>query len=134
MDEASRAASGERRESRAGLALRWLGRFVLSLLIIAAAALGGRGLAALTGLPIPSSVWGMGLLLALLASGLVKLSWVEVGAGVLLAQMALFFVPPAVGLINSLDVMAREWPALLVGTALTTLVLLGGLGRLERRT
>ncbi len=133
MDEPSSTAP-DLTASRAAQALRWLGKLVLSLLIIGAAALGGRGLAALTGLPIPSSLWGMGLLLALLQSGLVKLSWIEVGAGLLLGQMALFFVPPAVGLLNSLDVMAREWPALLLGTALTTLVLLGGLGRLERRT
>jgi len=109
----------------------WLGRLALSLAIVFAAAAAGRLVAAATGLPIPSSLWGMAVLLALLASGVVRLSWVETGAGLLLAQMSLFFVPPAVGLIQSLEVLAREWPALLVGSLATTLALLAAVGRIE---
>jgi len=121
---------GERRGA-AGRFAAWLGRLVLSAAIVGAAALAGRVLAAASGLPIPSSLWGMALLLVLLTTGAVKLSWVETGTSLLLAHMALFFVPPAVGLVNSLDVLAREWPALLVGSAATTLVVLAAVGRIE---
>ncbi|MGN7762185.1 MULTISPECIES: CidA/LrgA family protein [Paenibacillus] len=51
-------------------------------------------------IPIPGSIIGMILLFALLESGIIRLNWVEVGASWLLAELLLFFIPSAIGVMN----------------------------------
>lgn len=74
-------------------------------------------------LPLPGNLVGMLLLLALLASGVVRLSWIEQGASLLLGHLAFFFVPIAVGLMVFADVLQRDGLSWLV-----TLVLAAGVG------
>lgn len=114
--------------------LRRLLRLLLSFAILVAAMLIGRGLVWLSGLPIPSSLVGMVLLLVALFTGLVKLPWVEASATLLLGTMAVFFVPPAVSLVSSLDVLAHQWLPLLVGAVITTLLVLTVVGVSEQHS
>lgn len=51
-------------------------------------------------IPIPGSIIGMIILFLLLESGTVRLNWVEVGASWLLAELLLFFIPSAVGVMK----------------------------------
>lgn len=51
-------------------------------------------------LPVPGSIVGIALLFALLKLGLIKLSWIDLGAKWLLAEMLLFFIPSTVGIVN----------------------------------
>ncbi|OKP98553.1 CidA/LrgA family protein [Paenibacillus sp. P46E] len=51
-------------------------------------------------IPIPGSIIGMILLFALLESGIIRLNWVEVGASWLLAELLLFFIPSAIGVMK----------------------------------
>ncbi|KAA9008413.1 CidA/LrgA family holin-like protein [Paenibacillus spiritus] len=70
-------------------------------------------------LPIPGSIVGMALLFALLELGVVRLNWVELGASWLLAELLLFFIPSAIGVMN--------YSALLESDGLQVLaVVLGG--------
>lgn len=64
-------------------------------------------------LPLPGNLVGMLLLLAMLRSGLVRLEWIEAGASVLLAHLAFYFVPIAVGLMGFSDLLQRHGLALL---------------------
>lgn len=50
-------------------------------------------------LPIPGNIAGMLLIFALLSTGVIKLEWVDAGAKWLLAEMLLFFIPAAVGVL-----------------------------------
>jgi len=59
----------------------------------------GSALAHLAGAPIPGGLIGMVALLALLGSGALDPRLVERGAGWLLAEMLLFFVPAVVALL-----------------------------------
>jgi holin-like protein len=59
----------------------------------------GSGLAHLAGAAVPGSLIGMLALLGLLGSGTLDPLLVERGAGWLLAQMLLFFVPAVVALL-----------------------------------
>jgi holin-like protein len=59
----------------------------------------GSGLAHLAGAPVPGSLIGMVAMLALLGSGTLDPRLVERGAGWLLAEMLLFFVPAVVALL-----------------------------------
>ncbi len=71
-------------------------------------------------IPIPGSIIGMILLFLLLESGVIRLNWVEAGASWLLAELLLFFIPSAIGVMkyskllesNGLQVLA----VLIVGT------------------
>jgi holin-like protein len=59
-------------------------------------------------LPVPGNLIAMLMLLALLSTGIVRLSWIEAGAQVLLTHLAFFFVPIAVGLMAFTDLLQRD--------------------------
>ncbi|WOG27631.1 CidA/LrgA family protein [Endozoicomonas sp. 8E] len=73
---------------------------------------------------LPGSIIGMLLLAALLGSGLIRLSWVEAGAGFLVRWMSLLFVPIGVGVINQLELLANSLGALLLTSIFGTLVIM----------
>lgn len=51
-------------------------------------------------IPIPGSIIGMIVLFLLLESGVIRLNWVEAGASWLLAELLLFFIPSAIGVMK----------------------------------
>lgn len=51
-------------------------------------------------LPVPGGVLGLAALLALLLTGGVAPRWVKAGADWLLSDMLLFFIPPAVAIVQ----------------------------------
>ncbi|WP_371381123.1 CidA/LrgA family protein [Sporomusa aerivorans] len=60
----------------------------------------GNQITALSGLPIPGTVFGMVLLFVLLLSGIIKLHYIQAAADFLLKHMLFFFIPIAVGLMD----------------------------------
>jgi holin-like protein len=84
-------------------------------------------------LPIPGNVIGMGLLLVGLSAGWVELSWLEEAAELLLANMALFFVPAGVGVMVYTDLIAAEWLPITVATVVSTFVVMTVTGLLAQR-
>ena len=75
-------------------------------------------------LPLPANVTGMLALLALILLGWVRVEWFRAGAGWLLAEMLLFFVPAVVAVVNYQDLLLQEgWRIALVLVISTTLVL-----------
>ncbi len=84
-----------------------------------------------TGVPIPGNVLGMGLLLAALVFGLVRLEWVEQAAELLLSHLALLFVPAGVGVMVYFDLVAREWLPISVAMVVSTFVVMAVTGWVE---
>jgi holin-like protein len=82
----------------------------------------GAALANLSGLPIPGGVFGMAILLALLASGLLRPLTVRRGAYWLLAEQLLFFVPAVMVLLDHHEMIGslglKLMAVILVGTLL----------------
>ena len=74
------------------------------------------------GLPIPSGVIGLAVLLVLLFSGRVAPAWSEDGANWLLSDMLLFFVPAAVAAVRR-AVPRDGWRIALVMLAGTAFVM-----------
>jgi holin-like protein len=66
--------------------------------------------------PIPGSILGMLLIFVLLLTGVIKLEWVDAGAKWLLAEMLLFFIPSAVGVL--------PYKSLLLGSGLQIAVVI----------
>lgn len=71
-------------------------------------------------LPVPASVYGLMILLALLLTGVVKLEQVEETADWLLKIMPLLFIGPSVGLITAADAVKGQIIPLVVMCALST--------------
>jgi holin-like protein len=101
--------------------------------------LAGQSIAARLPIPLPGNVIGMVLLFLLLTTGLVKESWLQVGAGWLTRHLAFFFVPIAVGLMQWMALLreAGHWLLLVLAlSGLLGLVVTGAiaqrLGRRER--
>jgi holin-like protein len=78
----------------------------------------------LTGVKIPSSIIGMLLLTALLQFRILRLEQVRDIAGFFSENLALFFVPPGVGIMLYLDVLRDEFMAIVLSSILSTLVVL----------
>jgi holin-like protein len=80
---------------------------IVQVVILIVFALAGNFLAQILHVEIPGSILGLALLFLLLHFKLIRVEWVELGASWLLAEMLLFFIPPAVGIIQYTDVLAR---------------------------
>ena len=75
--------------------------------------------------PFPASVIGMVLLFALLATGVLKLEHVREKADFLLANMAFFFLPAGVNVMNYFDLLGSALVPLLVICLATTVLVFG---------
>lgn len=84
------------------------------------------------GVPIPGGVLGLLLFYAALLTGILKLTWVERAANLLLRHMVLLFVPLTVGLIGLGPVLSRQAVAILVSLVVSFLCVLLTTGLLAR--
>lgn len=76
-------------------------------------------------LPIPGGVIGLALLLLIFACGIIKPTTLQTGAGLLLAEMLLFFIPPLMSLLDYGTLMRNEgWRIMLVIGCSTLMVML----------
>lgn len=92
-----------------------IGRLLAELIILLAIYFLGCQLAVWLDWPIPGGVIGLGLLLLTFASGLVKPAALEMGAGVLMAEMLLFFIPALMSLLDYGGLVRHDgWRILLV--------------------
>lgn len=94
-------------------------------------------IAAWTHLPIPGSILGIFALFLLLQFRVVKLEWIELGAAWLLAELLLFFIPAAVGVMNYIPMLEQDGLRILAVVVFSTLIVMisSGLlaGALSRR-
>ncbi|MBP3038611.1 CidA/LrgA family holin-like protein [Bacillaceae bacterium Marseille-Q3522] len=75
-------------------------------------------------LKIPGSILGMILLFILLKKNIIKLKWIEAGSNWLLAELLLFFIPSAVGIIQYQDLMADNGIQIILIIFLSSLVVM----------
>ena len=107
------------------VALKHLARLLGELAILLAIYLLGCQLAVWLGWPIPGGVIGLALLLLAFASGVVKPAVLQLGAGLLLAEMLLFFIPALMSLLDYGSLLRHDgWRILLVIGVSTLLVML----------
>lgn len=76
-------------------------------------------------IPFPASVIGMLLLFVLLSTGVLKLKHIREKADFLLANMAFFFLPAGVSVMNYFDVLRSALVPLLVICLVTTVLVFG---------
>lgn len=73
---------------------------------------------------IPGSVIGMILLFSALCLKLVKPERIKPVACFLCDNMALFFVPAGVGIINAMDILSAYWQAVLMACVVSTVLVI----------
>lgn len=78
------------------------------------------------GLPIPGGVIGMVVLLALLASGRVRIAWFRRGSSDLLDHMLLFFVPATMALLDHPELFSLVGLKVLAVICAGTLIVMTG--------
>jgi holin-like protein len=79
-------------------------------------------------IPLPGSIVGLVLLFLLLQFKVVKIEWIEKGATWLLAELLLFFIPSAVGVVNYQQVISSQGVKLITVIVLSTLTVMAFTG------
>ncbi len=87
--------------------------------------LGGVGISAILPFPFPASVSAMLLLFALLLCRVVKPGQIDEIAGFLTKNIAILFLPAAVGIIESLDILRDSGIQILIICLVSTLLTFG---------
>ncbi|WP_319200208.1 CidA/LrgA family protein [uncultured Ilyobacter sp.] len=82
----------------------------------------GELISTLLNLQIPGTILGMLLMFFLLSTGIIKVKQIEKAANILLINMAIFFLPPGIKLIDSLDNLKGSWLKLIIIAVTTTLL------------
>lgn len=107
--------------------------YLRDFMVIIACLLAGKALAALLPFAFPGSIIGMLLLFVLLSLQLIKLHWVEQGAGLLLRHMGVLFVPVAVGLVAWLEPLRQSFGLIMLCVVLGIVLILATVGHLYQR-
>lgn len=99
-------------------------RLPVELAILCALFLLGGQLATWLGWPIPGGVMGLALLLLLFASGVLQPAMLQLGAGWLMAEMLLFFIPALMSLLDYGALIRDEGWRILLVIAVSTLMVM----------
>ncbi|MCY9873893.1 CidA/LrgA family protein [Vibrio barjaei] len=98
--------------------------YILSFAIIFVALFIGNTIQHLLDVSVPGSIFGMLLLFAAMASGVIPVKLVQPGAHVFIRYMILLFVPISVGLMNHFNMLIANALPILAGAIGGTLIVL----------
>lgn len=104
--------------------LTYVSRLIAELGVLLGLYLLGCQIAAWLAWPIPGGVIGMALLLLAFAFGWVKPAALQLGAGLLMAEMLLFFIPAVVAVVNYGDLLRVDGWRICVVIGVSTLLVL----------
>ena len=99
-------------------------KYLRQLLMILIFSFIGEVLHAVIPIQMPASIYGLVLLFIALMTGLVKLPQVHEAARFLIEIMPLMFIPAAVGLLETWDVIAPAWLEYVAVTVLSTWIVM----------
>lgn len=97
-------------------------KHLISIGIIIAVCFAGELLYFLLPLPVPASIYGLLLMLALLLTGVVKVRQVERTSQFFLTVMPLLFIEPAVKLMTSFETLSKNVISILFLCLISTVV------------
>ena len=114
-------ASGGRRE-RVVAVVRKAWCVFLQLSLIVCICLAGERIADVLPIDVPSNICSMIVLLVFLVSGVLKMECISEGADFLLDHMSIFFIPAAVAIMGSFDLIAGNVIKLVLICLITTVL------------
>lgn len=89
-------------------------KILSQILILCAISLLGNQVAEWINMGIPGSIIGLLLLFLAMERKWLPLERIEIGANFLIAELLLFFIPSAIGVIEFRDVLQKDWSQLLL--------------------
>ena len=107
-------------------------QYLKQFMIISLIALAGEALSLVIPLPIPASIYGILIMLALLISGRLKVESVKEVSAFLIAIMPVMFIPAAVGLMDSFSLLSGSLAAYLVILVVSTFAVMAVSGRVTQ--
>ncbi len=100
-------------------------KYVIQFMIIIGFSFIGEFLHYILPLPIPASIYGIVLLFAALELKILKVNDIREVSSFLIAVMPMMFIPAAVGLVNSWDIISSSLLKYIIVTFVTTFVVMG---------
>ncbi len=100
-------------------------KYIRQFLIVLLFCFLGELLKYLIPLPIPTSIYGLVLMLTALLTGILKVDQVDETAVFLIDIMPVMFIPAGVGLLTSIEALRPNLAAIIVITVLTTVFVMG---------
>ena len=108
-------------------------KYICQLGVILGVSFAGEALAWALPLPVPASVWGLVLMLALLILRVIKPAQIRDTAEYLISLMPLMFVPPTVGLMQSWGLLRDNWLSFLIAVTVITAIVMAVTGLVAQR-
>ena len=99
-------------------------KYLKQMMIILAVSLAGEVLHELLPLPVPASIYGIVGMFVLLYTGLIKTEHIKETSSFLIEIMPVMFIPAAVGLISSWDMLKSSWLSYLVVVLVSTVAVM----------
>jgi holin-like protein len=84
-------------------------------------------------LPLPGSIIGLVLLFFLLQFNILRMEWIELGANLLLAELLLFFIPSAVGIIQYQSLLLTNGIQILTVVIVGTILIMASSGLIAKK-
>lgn len=103
-------------------------KILLQIIIIYGYLLLGEAFVTLFAIPLPGSIIGLVLLFISLYFKWIKLNWVDTGAKFLTAELLLFFIPSAVGIVNYQNIISFVGVKLIIIILASTLIVMATTG------
>lgn len=107
-------------------------KYIHQFLIILTVSFIGELLGLILPLPIPASVYGLGIMLICLFTGVIKIKQIEDVADWLILIMPVLFVPSAVSLINVGETIMKDILIISVITLISTIVVMVVTGKVAQ--
>ena len=107
-------------------------KYIMQFMIILIISFVGELLYYLIPLPIPASIYGIVILFMLLEFKVIKLDQVKDTASFLIEIMPLMFVPAAVGLMDSYDILSKNLISYILVIVVSTLAVMVVSGRITQ--
>lgn len=84
-------------------------------------------------LGVPGSIIGILVLFILLETNIIRLEWIDIGAKWLLAELLLFFVPAAVGVMKYIPMLQTDGLRILLVVLISTFIVMASTGLMASR-
>ena len=97
-------------------------KILIQIAIVFSLCLAGEAISTLIPFPVPASIIALILLLILLLTGVIKVDHIKEKSDFLLSNMAFFFVPAGVKVIEHFDTVKSVWLAIVVIGIVTTVI------------
>lgn len=107
-------------------------KFIKQLAVILTISLIAEVLEYLIPIPVAASMYGLVLMLLGLITKIIPLEKVEGAADFLVEIMPIFFIPPTVGIMASVDALKQMLIPLCVISVVSTVLIMGATGRVSQ--